>query len=66
MKLKDFLLDEPREPFPKTRDGKLLVGEVELLRLVAERERASDETMQSDGEDTASTALEVQHKEAER
>jgi hypothetical protein len=65
VKLKDFLSNELEEPFPKTRDGKLLVGEVELLRLVAEREHVSDVTKRRDGENIANTAPEELPERAE-
>lgn len=56
MKLEDLLLDEAEAPFPKTRDGKLLVGEVELLHLIAGSACASGVFMLSDGERLGSSA----------
>lgn len=66
MKLKDFLLSELEEPFPKTHDGKLLVGEVELLRLVAERECAPNVTTPGAGQSLAADAPKEPPEGAER
>ena len=65
MRLKDFLSSKHEEPFPKTHDGKLLVSEVELLRLVAERERAPDVTARGAGQSLAGDAPEEPPEEAE-
>ena len=50
----DASVDEAVEPFKRTTDGQLLVGELELLRLLADAE-ARRVTPGDGGESTAET-----------